>query len=235
MNNVPLILLPGLLSDHTVWEHQIIHLNEVAPIIVPDLAMASTPEAMIDAVLKVAPEQFYLAGHSMGGWVALEVIKQCPDRVKKLCLLNTAAGLDDEKKRENRQRMIAAVEQGDIETIIGQLTTLFTFNQHVYMRVEQMFRRNIKSFINHEKAMMLRQDHLPYLGLIKCPTWVVHARHDKVFSLQHSEALLAGIKHAKLAIVEDCGHMSPIEMPQAITALLRFWLLYTHYTSKWEY
>ena len=81
-------------------------------------------------------------------------------------------------------------------------------------------------FIHQEQAMMQRKETLSILPQIACPTLLIHAAQDRNFSLQEHQELTAHIPGAKIAIVEDSGHMSPLEMPQAVTALLRFWLTY---------
>jgi pimeloyl-ACP methyl ester carboxylesterase len=221
-----LILLPGLLCDKEVWEHQMTHLSDIAEIIVPDLSKAETPTAMVEAVLNVAPQSFALAGHSMGGWVALEVAKKCPKQIRKLCLLNTTADADSPEKMAARTAMLTQAEQGQIETIADQLSILFTFNTTVRQQIKQMFIRNADAFIHQQKAMIARQSCLLFLPLIQCPTLVIHARHDKAFSIDHSERILQGIPQSKLAIIEESGHMVTLEVPQAVTTLMRFWLMY---------
>ena len=95
-----LCLLPGLLCDATIWKHQIEAFSGGAQVIVPDLWPAPSIEAMAEIVLAAAPERFLLAGHSMGGRVALEVLRRAPERVERLALLDT--GIHPRAEAEER-------------------------------------------------------------------------------------------------------------------------------------
>src|SRR6185437_6909143 len=100
MIKLPLLLLPGLLCDATLWVHQQNHLSDLADIIIPDLSQASSPDEMVESVLNVAPPYFIMVGHSMGGWVALEVMKKYSEKILGLGLLNTTALPDSKQKHD---------------------------------------------------------------------------------------------------------------------------------------
>ncbi len=224
---IPLVLLSGLLSNATLWEHQIHHLSGIAEV-QPLSSSQDTPEKMVRAILDQAPPQFALAGHSMGGWLCLEVMKAAPSRVTQLCLLNTTWRMDPEEKTVRRQQMVQKTERGQFREVVKGLIESLVFNPLVKNAVETMFLEvGEETFLHQEKAMMARSACQSILPKILCPTLVVHAAQDNVFSLEEHQELAKRIPNAKLAIVEDSGHMSPMEMPQAITALLRFWLTYS--------
>lgn len=226
MTKQTLILLPGLLSDKALWRHQTHHLGDIAHIKVIELTDNSS-ESMISTVLKHAPKQFALAGHSMGGWLALEVVKAVPERIIKLCLLNTTARSDSSEKYLNRKKMIEAVNQGQFTDVANNITNHFVYHQVVKKDILDMFLRvGQQTFINQQTAMMNREECISTLPNILCPTLIIHAQQDKNFSKEMHEELTYHIPHAQLAIVEDSGHMSPMEMPQAITTLMRYWLTY---------
>lgn len=223
---IPLVLICGLLSNESLWRHQIAYLSDIASI---QVAMPSenNPEEMIQGILNIAPQQFALAGHSMGGWLALELMQRVPDRIVKLCLLNTTARSDSHEKQNRRKDLIARVRAGHFFEIVQETATAFVFHSPVKAEVEKMFLDvGADVFARQEEAMLHRKQVLATLGKISCPTLVIHAAQDKNFSLLEHEELVSKIHKAKLAIVEDIGHMSPLESPQAITALLRFWLTY---------
>lgn len=182
---------------------------------------------MVQAILKEAPPKFALAGHSMGGWLCLEIMRIAPDRVLKLCLLNTTARMDSAEKRMSRNKMIQKAEQGQFQDVVDGLVGRLVDNPLAKGDVKTMFLDQGKdTFVHQEQAMIKRDDSMSILPTISCPALVVHARQDNVFSLEEHQELVDRIKGAKLAIIEDSGHMSPMEAPQAITALLRFWLTY---------
>jgi len=222
----PLVLISGLLSNKSLWQHQICHLSEIASIQVIS-PFQNTAEEMIQAILDAAPPTFALAGHSMGGWLCLEVMRAAPSRVSQLCLLNTTVRMDPKEKLIKRQKMILKAEKGQFQEVVKELIENFVFNPLVKNDVENMFLDVGKeAFIHQEKAMITRNECQSILPRITCPTLVIHAAQDKNFPLEEHRELVNQIQDAKLATVEDSGHMSPIEMPQAITALLKFWLTY---------
>lgn len=225
-SKTPLILLPGTMCDKAVWQHQLTYLQDIADFFIPDLSTPDSPEAMVEAVLNIAPAQFALAGHSMGGWVAIEVAKRVPERILKLCIIDTTAENDTPEKKLSRQKKISLAKQGQIETIIDELTELFTYHPNVRTEVKNMFLRNKNAFIHQQAAIMNRENSLPALSKITCPTLLIHARLDKPYPVNCSEKMLSNLPNAKLAIIENSGHMVTMEMPEAVTALMRYWLLY---------
>lgn len=222
---IPLILVSGLLCDESVWAHQIKNLKDVAAIhvICPN---QETPQKMVEGILKQAPDRFALAGHSMGGWLGLEVMRRAPERVTRLCLLNTTAKPDTPAKQAKRHEMIQRAENGQFSKIVDELVDHFVFDVHVMEAVRRMLQKaGPEAFIREEQSMLLRDECLSILPRIQCPTLVVHAENDQVFSLEDHEELTNHIPAAKLSIVQACGHMSPMEKPQIITDLMRSWLL----------
>lgn len=222
---IPLILVSGLLCDESVWAHQIKNLEDLAAIhvICPN---QETPQKMVEGILKQAPDRFALAGHSMGGWLGLEVMRRAPERVTRLCLLNTTAKPDTPAKQAKRHEMIQRAENGQFAKIVDELVDHFVFDVHVMEAVRRMLQKSgVEAFIREEQSMLMREECLSILPQIHCPTLVVHAENDQVFSLEDHEELINHIPTAKLSIVQACGHMSPMEKPQIITDLMRSWLL----------
>jgi len=220
----PLVLISGLLSDKNLWKHQVEHLSDIASIQVFSPS-ENSPEAMIKHILDESPPTFALAGHSMGGWLSLEMMRVAPSRVTKLCLLNTTSRRDSDKKRIQREKMIQMAEQGQFDKVIKKLLDHFVFQSSAKEQVEKMFLAVGKeAFIRQEQSMMKRRELTSLLPTIACKTLVIHAAEDKNFSLKEHQELAKQIPKAYLAIIEDSGHMSPMEMPEAVTDLLRLWL-----------
>ncbi len=218
-----LVLISGLLSNESLWQHQTRHLSDIASIQVISPSQ-DTPKKMIQAILDQAPPKFALAGHSMGGWLSLEVMRAAPSRVGRLCLLNTTAREDSEEKKLARQQMIQKAENGQFHEVVKGLVEKLVFNPRVKEEVEKMFLKvGQEAFIHQERAMLARNECQSILPTIRCPALVIHAAQDKNFSQEEHEELVNHIPHAKLAILEDSGHMSPMEVPQAVTDLLRSW------------
>lgn len=222
-----LVFLPGVLSDQRVWFYQIQHLQDRVTCKVIPLVEGNTTEDLLQTVLNSVQGPFFLAGHSMGGWLALELAKHAPQRILKLCLLNTSAQPDSKEKYQRRMDMIREVEQGGFQRVAEMLRDYYVHNDPVKKKVLSMFLDVGKDvFITQQKILLSREECSSFLPQISIPTLVVHAREDKNFSLAVHEELADNIPNAKLAIIEDSGHMSPMESPQAVTTLLRFWLDY---------
>ncbi len=224
MTKIPLLLLPGLLCDAEVWSYQCRELADITDIIIPDLSHAASPHDMVKSALISAPPQFALAGHSMGGWVALEIMKQCPERVLGLALLNTTALPDTKEKQDARLAMLAMFDSENNFPIIEKLLQLFVHNNAVVSSVKKMLERNLFAFANQEKAMIQREDCIASLDSINCPTLIIHSENDAVFQYEDSYFLATKIKHTTLVVIENCGHMSPMESPKQVTELMRIWL-----------
>ncbi len=218
---IPLVLLSGLLSDSTLWQHQIAHLQDIAAITAISSAQNS-PQKMVQAILEQAPPLFCLAGHSMGGWLALEVMRHAPSRVLRLCLLNSTARPDSAEKAWRRKNMIRKVREGAFEEVVDAIVNRFVYNPQAVKQVKNMFMSQGKeAFIAQQEAMLMREDCLLLLPNIACPTRVVHAAQDQNFILEEQQELATLIPNAALSIIENCGHMSPMEQPEAVTAILR--------------
>ena len=225
MKKLPLILLPGLLSNQAVFQHQINQLKDIADIQVVELTDVDSPTAMTDKILKLAPEHFMLAGHSIGGWIALRLMKVAPQKIIKLCILNTAARGIDSIELISRQSILARIEKGEFQKIASEIANRFTFKKMSRQDVLQMFLQVGKqALINQTRAMMVREDLRDILSTIRCPTWVIHAEQDQRFSFEELEEISHLIPHSTLKIVLQCGHMSPMECPEDITDLMRRWI-----------
>ena len=228
---VPLVLVPGLLCDAALWRHQVEHLAEVAAITVADVTRQDSMAAMAEAVLAQAPaDRFALAGLSMGGYVSLEIMRRAPGRVARLALLDTTARPDTEEARQRRLAFIAQTEQGDFKGVTKRLLPLFIHpdrleDEALAGTVTAMTRRVGKGvFLRQQRAIMGRADARAWLGGIQPPTLVLVGREDALTPVALHEELAARIPHARFVIVEHCGHLSPVERPEAVTAVMRYWL-----------
>lgn len=230
----PLVLLPGLGADAELYRHQITHLQDIAEPIFLDLSPYDSRAAMAEAALRQAPPRFALVGMSMGGWVAQEVVRRAPDRVTKLGLLNTWTRPQDPALCAARQRAIQLVQEGRFEQVLSEhlpnvLHPDRLGEEALTASILAMQRRvGPDAFLRQMQAMVALEqvDNRPLLRQLTCPTLVIHGRQDAIFSLEEHECIVESIPGAKLAIIEDCGHGSPMERPQAVTALLRLWLSY---------
>jgi pimeloyl-ACP methyl ester carboxylesterase len=225
------MLLPGLLEDADVFEHQVKGLADIAHVVVADLTRSDTIAGLADDALAQADApRFALAGHSMGGYVALEIMRRAPERVDRLALLNTHARPDSPEATENRRRLMALAGR-DFAAVSAELLPRIVAPNHldevgITGKVTEMALGTGKeAFLRQQRAIIGRIDSRPHLAAIRCPTLVVAARHDAIMPVEILEELGQGIPDARLEIVEDSGHMATLEQPAKVTGLLREWIL----------
>jgi pimeloyl-ACP methyl ester carboxylesterase len=230
MNKTRLVILPGLLEDADGFAHQVAGLAEVADIVVADLTRSDTIAGLAADALAQAPRgAFSLAGHSMGGYVALEILRTAPQRVERLALLNTNARPDSPEATENRRRLLAVAER-DFDAAVAtllerQLTPAHLADPALTATITQMARSvGREAFARQQKAIMGRPDSRPGLGRIACPTLVVAGRDDVIMPLELLEELARGIPGARLEVLDECGHAAMLERPEAVTDALYLWL-----------
>lgn len=227
----PLVLVPGLLCDAQLWQRQIEDLANNADIWICDHTRSDTMVAVAANVLADAPfANFALAGLSMGGYISLEIMRQAPQRVTRLALLDTSARGDLPAHTEKRMAFIEMAQRGKFFGVTDALLPLLV---HPARLAERALTLTIKSmasnigkdaFIRQEKAIMSRADSRTLLAAIDCPALVLCGRQDALTPLALHEEMAAGIKRARLEVIEDCGHLSTLERPAEVNAALRRWL-----------
>jgi len=227
-----LLFLPGLLCDAAMWTHQVEHLAQVAKITIADFTRSDSMAGMAEAALSAVQGHFALAGLSMGGYVAMEIMRRAPERVSRLALLDTSARSDTQEQIQRRHHLIQLTRDGKFDEVLSIFLSLLIHpdrmqDKALCTEIDEMNRRvGQEAFLRQEKAMMARPDSRDDLGRIKCPTLVLCGRHDALTPLEIHEEIASLIPHSHLAIIEDCGHLSNMEQPQAVTVMLREWLLY---------
>lgn len=222
-----LILLPGLLNDARLWQHQADALMDIANVSVADLTRSDTIEGLAADVLEQAPAgMFALGGLSMGGYVALEVMRQAPERVMTLALIDTSARPDTPEATANRHRLIE-IAQTDFAAVPRELMQKLLYPPHldddgiVACVTEMAATVGKDAFVRQQHAIMGRIDSRPTLDRIVCPTLLLCGREDAITPVEVHEEMAALIPRATLTIVEHCGHLSALEQPEAVTEALR--------------
>lgn len=227
-----LILLPGLLCDGTLWTHQTTYLADITEPQVIDLTREDSIAGMATRVLNAAPDSFALAALSMGGYVALEIMREAPERVSRLALLDTSARADTREQKRRRRGLIGLAHSGKFKGVTPRLMPQLIHADRLDDAelcdaiIGMATRIGQDAFVRQETAILGRIDGRHRLAEITCPTLLVYGRQDALTPLDHGEEMAASIPRARLAIIEECGHLSTMERPHAVTALLRDWLLY---------
>lgn len=222
-----LLLLPGLICDERLWRDVIGGLD--ARSTVADLTQDDSMAAMALRALAVAPPRFALAGLSMGGYVAFEILRRAPERVTHLALFDTSARADDAARRETRRKGIAMVGQGKFvgvsHGLLGSLIAPQHMGTEVAHKVQAMSERvGQEAYVRQQQAIMDRVDSRPLLGEIKVPTLVGVGEVDKMTPPELAEEMAAGIAGAELVRFPDSAHLPTMENPGAMVEAMRRWL-----------
>jgi pimeloyl-ACP methyl ester carboxylesterase len=226
-----LFLLPGLLCDRSIWAQQVEALAPVAEISIPDLRGIDRIPTMAQRVLDRAPAKFSLAGHSLGGRIALEIVRQAPERVERLALLDTGVIPVQPGEPERRRALVELAERAGMRALAeAWLPPMVHPDRHgdrdlIDPLLAMIERSTVASFTAQVEALLQRPNARPILESIQCPTLVLCGRQDGWSPLSHHEEIAAAIAGAKLVVVEDSGHMSTVEQPEAVSGALRAWLL----------
>jgi len=230
-----LIFLPGLLCDARNWEHQCTHLSAVATCQVADYGLLNSIDAMAEHVLQsTTAERFALAGHSMGGRVALEVVRRAPQRVSRLALLDTgfqaiAHGEAGVLEREGRYRLLAKARSEGMRAMGREWARGMVHPDHVDGPVfdailDMIDRKTATVFEAQIEALLGRPDASALLSEIHCPTLVLCGRQDNWSPLERHVQMQACIPGAQLEVIEQSGHMTTMEQPQVVSRALANWL-----------
>jgi len=225
-----LVLLPGLLCDAALWAPQVEALADDYEIFVADFTRADTIAGMAEAALALAPERFNLAGLSMGGYVAQEVVRRVPGRLLRLALLDTSARPDTDEQRSRRRGLIELAQKGQFKGVTPRLLPQLIHparQQDAALTATVMGmaeRVGPDAFLRQQKAIMGRVDSRPDLPRIACPALVLCGRDDVLTPLELSREMAEAVPGAELVVVEECGHLSSLERPAEVNAAFRRWL-----------
>ena len=229
-SKIPLLLLPGLLCDEALWQFQIKALKGVAECHVADLTQFESIAALARGALAKAPAKFALAGLSMGGYVAFEILRQAPERVTRLCLLDTSARPDTPEQIEKRQAFVSMSRAGQFKGVTPRLLPLLIHSSHLKddKLTDIIFgmagRVGREGFIRQQIAIMDRADSRPLLPSIKIPVQLICGREDQITPVDVMREIADGIPGSKFDVLQDCGHLSSLEQPEKVNGVIIRWL-----------
>lgn len=224
-----LVLLPGLLCDGRLWRDPLAALGDAVSPVIADLTQDDSIPEMAARTLAKAPTSFALAGLSMGGYVALEIMRQAPERVTHLAMLDTMARPDDAARRAKRRADIESIKLGKFIGVSRALLASLLAPQHLNTPlaedVQAMSERvGQQAYISQQTAILGRTDSRPSLGAITVPTLVGVGEADILTPLAMAEEMVAGISGAELVVFPDSAHLPTMENPDAVVVALRRWL-----------
>ncbi|WP_342362656.1 alpha/beta fold hydrolase [Terrarubrum flagellatum] len=190
----------------------------------PDLRMEA------GAILAEAPPKFALLGHSMGGYLALEIMRRAPERVTRLALISTRASGDTPEQRERRELLIGMAEGDKLNEIFALLWPAYVHSE----RLEDEPLRNVvlqmllatgsSGFAAQQRAILSRINYWGVLPSIRVPTSVIVGADDLVTPPDQSRAISKTIPGSDLTVIRDCGHLAPLERPMQVSSALERWL-----------
>jgi pimeloyl-ACP methyl ester carboxylesterase len=226
---LPTVLIPGLVCTPRLYQEQIPALWRFGPVTVADHTRDDSMSAIARRILSLAPPRFALVGLSMGGYVAFEILRQAPDRVAKLALLDTTARPDLPEQTEQRKLQVEMARSGRFDAIAKLLFPRFVAAAHHDDRTLKRLVRTMaeetgaEAFVRQQTAIMNRVDSRPGLAAIACPTLVVVGEQDVLTPPDRAAEMVKALPDARQVVVPDCGHLSTLEQPDAVTrALVEF-------------
>ena len=226
----PIVLVPGLLCSAEVFAPQIAALWRYGPITIASTLEGKTLPEIAAAILSTAPPRFALAGISMGGYICLEIMRQAPQRVIKLALLDTSARPDSPEQTAQRRALVAQAQTGDFAALLARLPSALSHPAHQNdpalraVMVRMGLTVGIDGFHRQQEAIILRIDSRPSLPAISVPTLVLVGDCDPLTPPDQAAEMAAAIPNARLVVVPECGHASTYEQPEAVNRALIDWI-----------
>ena len=227
----PIAFLPGPLTTDALWEPVIRRLDGRIEPWIADLTADDSIAAMAARVLTDAPwERFALAGHSLGGYVAFEIMRRAPERIERLALIDTQARADTLEAIDRRRALIELAQAGRFQEVAERLIPVVFDSVEVVDPTLVALHRDMahtvgaEAFLRQQRAIMERIDSRPTLTTIRCPTLVLCGAHDLLTPLDRHEEIAQVIPGAKLVAVPSAGHFSPLERPYEVGFALANWL-----------
>jgi len=225
----PIVFVPGLLCTELLYAPQIAAFAD-HPILVGNHRQHDSIPDIAASILADAPEKFALIGLSMGGYVAMEIMREAPERVSSLALLDTNARPDTAEQTERRQFLMKLAAKRDFKKVPHLLYPGFVHESREndpHLRdivVEMATETGPEAFIRQQTALINRIDARPGLQSITCPTLVLVGDGDRLTPPALAEEIHGLITDSRLALIEGSGHLSTLEEPEKTTRELQVWL-----------
>ena len=223
---LPSVLIPGLVCTPRLYEAQIPALWQLGPVTVADHTRDDSMSGIAQRILSQAPPRFALVGLSMGGYIAFEILRQAPERVAKLALLDTTARPDTPEQTEQRKQQVELARSGRFGEIARLLFPRFVAVAHHGDRVLKRIVRAMAddtgadAFVRQQTAIMNRADSRLSLAAIACPALIVVGEQDALTPPDRAAEMAGAIPNARQVVVPDCGHLSTLEQPDTVTGAL---------------
>jgi pimeloyl-ACP methyl ester carboxylesterase len=228
--DLPIVLVPGLNCSARLYAEQVPELWGFGPVTIVDHRRDDNVAAIAKRILAMAPPRFALVGLSMGGYIALAIMREAPERVARLALLDSSARPDTAEQSERRRGLIALAEGGRFSELPDLLFPVFVHRNRQGDETLRVIVRTMaeetgpQAFMRQQRAIMTRPDCRPLLASIRCPTLVLVGDGDELTPPALSQEIHAGVRGSRLVTVLDCGHLSTLERPEPVNQALVEWL-----------
>ena len=225
-----LLLLPGLLNDEALWSAQVQALSGQVRCHVGDLTTADTLEGVAAAVLAQAPPRFALAGFSLGGYVAQQILRVAPERVERLALLDTSIRADTPQRSAQREALargarVPGTFHGFGEKLMRSYVAPSRLQDHVLLERIRVMTSRLGAQVFARQSLLERRDGSDVLRAWDArPLLLLCGADDAITPPAQLREMLALVPAARYVEIPDCGHLSPLERPDAVSDALRTWL-----------
>lgn len=227
----PLVMIPGMMCDERIFAPQIEELISKVSVHIADISRHDTISDLAADVLNYAPPKFCLAGHSMGGIVAMEICAQAPKRIEKLALIDTNPLAELEEVKLKREPQISDALSGKLINVIrDEMKPNYlasSENQDIILNIclEMALSLGPKVFINQSRALQTRADQQSNIQSINIPVLIMCGSEDKLCTVERHEMMHNMISNSELKIINNAGHMPTLEQPSETTEVLKEWLM----------
>ena len=226
----PVVLVPGMMSDARVFMPQIVELTKTHSVQIASLGQSDTIRQMAVDILASAPQNFALVGHSMGGIVAMEMLRQAPDRINRLALISTSATAEGPSQAAEREPFIVRAKAGRLAEVMTDMMRPEFFHdgparpQILKLIQEMAMRLGPDVFIRHSRALQSRPDQQRTLRTARLPILVLGGADDRMTAPARHEFIAGLVADAELHILPNAGHLPMVEAASAVTNALQTWL-----------
>jgi pimeloyl-ACP methyl ester carboxylesterase len=226
----PLVLLPAMMCDARLWRAQAEALGHDRAVMVAPTHLGASVGEVAAQVLDAGPRRFALAGLGLGGVVAMEVLRRAPERVTRIALMATEALAETPQSAAAREEGIIAAKTGRLADVVRAMPASAALapgpmrSEVQAMVLEMAQSLGPEVFVRQSRLMQRRPDQQRALRMLRAPALILAGAHDTAFPLKRHEFLAELVASAELEVIDEAGHLAPLEAPEAVTDALDRWL-----------
>ncbi|QFT57189.1 Sigma factor SigB regulation protein RsbQ [Sulfitobacter sp. THAF37] len=226
----PLVLLPGMMSDARLFGPQIAELSADMAVMLAPITRGERIEEIASGILDLLPKRFAVAGHGMGGVVAMELLRRAPDRITRICLMGTNPLAETPAAAADREPRIVRVRSGRLPEVMGEeipaaaLASGGARAEVLDLVMDMAETLGPEVYIRQVRALQRRRDQQVALRKCRAPALILCGQHDTLSPVKRHSFMAELIPYAKLVVLENAGHLPTLEQPGETTAALREWM-----------